>query len=251
GADAELDPAMRDAHDRDEAVAEIGLRRRAYADPRSGAGDEVELRPVGVGRVDDGRPPAETALAVEQRDRTKAVLREAPLDLAWLLVRVHVQRQFVRVGVPAQLAEGLGPARAHGVRSDPDGDPLAAKRLEPAQVVGDGVLAEAWAAAPQVAGEEAHERNSRFRGSCRSGPGLVEPEVVELSARRVAVRPQLAIDVDVIAGDLVDGEGLGKLDHPAAPGPEVASRSPAPEGPLERVAMGVHEARDGDRRHRR
>src|SRR5438093_9777907 len=43
GADADSDPARTDALDGQEAVAEVRLRRRARADPRAGAGEEVEL----------------------------------------------------------------------------------------------------------------------------------------------------------------------------------------------------------------
>ena len=42
-ADAERDPALEQAADRREAVAEIRLRRRADADPRAGVGEQVEL----------------------------------------------------------------------------------------------------------------------------------------------------------------------------------------------------------------
>src|SRR6266516_6904411 len=49
GADADADPARAHALDGKEAVAEVGLRRRTGADPRSRVGEEVELITVRVG----------------------------------------------------------------------------------------------------------------------------------------------------------------------------------------------------------
>ena len=74
-----------------EAVAEVGLGRRAGADTRAGAREQVELGAVGMRCVHDRRALAEAAGPVEQLDRPDAVLGEALLDLARLLVRVHVQ----------------------------------------------------------------------------------------------------------------------------------------------------------------
>src|SRR5205823_2759785 len=103
-----------------EAVAEIGLGRRAYADPRSRFGEEVELASVGVGRVDDGRVRAETAGLREQLDRAQAVLGQALLDLARLLVGVDVQRQALGSRVASELLEPVARARAHGVGGEAD-----------------------------------------------------------------------------------------------------------------------------------
>ena len=81
-------------------------------------------------RVHDRRPLAQAALAFEQRDRPQAVLGEALLDLPRLLVGMDVQRQRVRVGVGAELAQRVGRAGAHGVGGDADCDPVRAQRLE-------------------------------------------------------------------------------------------------------------------------
>ena len=86
---------MQQPLDRQEAVAEVRLGRRARADARAGGREQVELVAVGVRRVDDGRARAEAAARVEQLDRAQAVLGEALLDLARLLVGVDVQRQLV------------------------------------------------------------------------------------------------------------------------------------------------------------
>ena len=114
--------AVADARDRQEAVAEVRLGRRADADARAGVAQQVELVAVGVRRVHDRRPRAEAALACEQLDRAQAVLGEALLDLARLLVGVHVQRQVVLGGVPPELAQRVGRAGAHGVGGDADAD---------------------------------------------------------------------------------------------------------------------------------
>src|SRR5438132_406228 len=94
-------------------------------------------------RVDDRRPLRETAAALEQLDRADAVLGEALLDLARLLVRVDVERQPLCDGVAAELLEPVRRARADGVGGDADADPALAQLLEAAQVLGDRVLAEA------------------------------------------------------------------------------------------------------------
>ena len=85
-------PRSQQRLDRRVAVAEVRLGRRAEADAGTGVGEEVELVRVGVRGVDDGRPRAETARAGEQLDRADAVLGEAFLDLARLLVGVDVER---------------------------------------------------------------------------------------------------------------------------------------------------------------
>ena len=118
GADAERDPAVLDPRGREEAVAEVGLRRRAGADRRSRLGEQVELRAVGVGGVHDGRPRAEAAGAGEELDRPAAVLGEALLDLARLLAGVDVQRQLLGGRVPPDLLEPVGRAGANRVGGD-------------------------------------------------------------------------------------------------------------------------------------
>ena len=95
GADAHPDASMQYALNRQEAVAEIRLGRRARADPRAALGEQVELVPVGVRRVHDRRARAEAAAVGEELDRPETVLGEALLDLARLFVRVDVQGQLV------------------------------------------------------------------------------------------------------------------------------------------------------------
>ena len=62
-------PRCSTARDRQEAVAEVRLGRRARADPRAGGGEQVELVAVGVRGVHDRRAGRQAALAVEQLDR--------------------------------------------------------------------------------------------------------------------------------------------------------------------------------------
>ena len=129
-ADADRDAARADALGREEAVAEVRLRRRAGADRRAVRGEEVELSPVGVGRVHDRRPLGQAAGPREQLDRPAPVLGEALLDLFRLLVGVDVQREAVLGSVAADLLEPVGRARAYGVGCEPDCDPVAAQLLD-------------------------------------------------------------------------------------------------------------------------
>src|SRR5690348_14263632 len=88
GADADPDPALAKLLDRREAAAQVRLGGWAEASPRSRFRDEIELVVVRVRRVDDGRSRPEAAGVREELDRAHAVLREALVDLARLLVRV-------------------------------------------------------------------------------------------------------------------------------------------------------------------
>src|SRR6476646_5055623 len=114
-ADADADPACAELQHRREAVAEVRLRGRADAHPGASVGEEVELARIGMGRVHDRRARAEAARICEQLDRAQAVLGEALLDLAWLLVGVDVQRQPLRGRVATELLEPIAGAGTHGV----------------------------------------------------------------------------------------------------------------------------------------
>src|SRR5262249_34231193 len=65
GADAEADTAFAEPLDRREAVSEVRLRRGAEADPGARIRDQVELGPVGVSGVDDGRVGAKAPTLCE------------------------------------------------------------------------------------------------------------------------------------------------------------------------------------------
>jgi hypothetical protein len=90
-----------------------------------------------------GRAFAEAARAVEAARWADAVLGEALLDLARLLVGVDVQRQTLRGCVAPDLLEPVRGARAHGVGGKPDGDAAAAQVLDLAQVLDDRLLPKA------------------------------------------------------------------------------------------------------------
>ena len=198
--------------------------------------------PIGVRRVHDRRVRTEAARLVEQLDRTHGVLREALLDLARLLVRVHMQRQRVRCGVRAELAQGVGRARADGMRGDSDTDAVAAQRLDLLEVLGHGLLAEPIDAAAEIAGIEEDERDTGLGRRLSGRMGLLEAEVVELADRREAVGPQLPVDLDVLAADLLDGQRVRQREHPVPPRPEVTATVAASKCALERVAVRVDEA---------
>ena len=178
--------------DRQEAVAEIRLGRRARADAGAGLGHEVELAAVGVRRVDDRRARAEAAGLREQLDGAEAVLGDALLDLARLLVGVDVKRQRLLRRVAAQLLEPVARARAHGVGGDADADAGAAQLLELAEVVGHGVLAEPVDPAAAVGDVEQDELDAGGGRRLGRGSRLVRAEVVELADRRVPGGEHLA-----------------------------------------------------------
>src|SRR6185437_13354741 len=98
--------------------------------------------------------------------------------------------------------------------------------------------------AAQVAGVQEDECDARLRRRLGRRAGLREPQVVELADCGEAVRTQLAVDLDVLAADLLDGEGSREREHPVAPGPEVAAAVAAAEGALKGVAMRVDKARN-------
>ena len=122
---------------RDESVAQVCLGRRADADPRAAVAKQVELGPVRVRRVHDGRTGAEAPCGREQLDRPHAVLHEALLDLARLLVGMDVEDERVLVGVATELLEPLAWAGADGVGGDTDRDSPLTKRLDLGDVRAD------------------------------------------------------------------------------------------------------------------
>ena len=243
-ADADGDAALEDALDREVPVAEIRLGRGADADARAALSEEVELRVVGVRRVDDRRPRAEAAVLREQLDGPDAVLLDAFLDLARLLVGVDVQREIVFGGVASDPREPRGWAGADGVGGEADPDPAFPQVLDLVQVLGRRGLAEAGEPAPRVGGVEEDEGDS---GGCR-GLGccerLLEAEVVELADRGVARAAHLAVHLLVVDADALGRLPVRELEHRVAPGPEVAALGAAAERALEGVAVRVDEAGD-------
>ncbi len=227
---------------RQEAVAEIRLRRQTRAHPRAGLRDQVELVPVGVRGVHDRRARPEAAAVREQLDRPHAVLGDALLDLTRLLVGVHVQRQAFSGCVAAELLEPVARARAHGVGGDADARAGRAQLLDSAQILRDRVLAEAIEPAARVRDVEQHELDAGLGARLDRRVRLREPEIVELADRRVTGVAHLRVDPRVLRSDVSRGLTPGELEHRVAPGPEVAALGPTPQRPLEGVAVCVHEA---------
>ena len=173
-----------------------------------------------------------------------AVLGEALLDLARLLVRVHVQRQPVLRRRSAELLEPVARAGAHGVGGDADADACGAELLEPAQVVGDRRLAEAVDAAARVGDVEEHELDARFGRRLGRRVRLGQAEVVELADGGVAGGAHLPVDPGVALADPSRCLTPGQVQHGLPPRPEVLALVPAAQAPLEGVAVGVDEPRE-------
>jgi glycoprotein endo-alpha-1,2-mannosidase len=240
-ADAEPDPAVEDALDRQEAVAEVRLRRRAGADSTVRLAEEVELASVRIGRVDDGRARAEAAAVREELDRAHAVLGHALLDLAWLLVGVNVERQLVLRRVAAELDEPLTWTGANRVRGHADTDPGSPQLLEPPQVLRDGRLAKAVEPTAGIGGVEEHELDPCVRRCSGGGVRLGEAEVMELAHRGVAGFTHLGVHRRVLLAHALGRLAASKLEHGLAPGPEVGALSTTAQRPLESMAVDVDE----------
>ena len=192
-------------------------------------------------RVDDRRARAEAAARVEQLDRPHAVLREALLDLARLLVGVNMERQLVLRGVPAELLEPVSRACTDGVGPDADPDACGAQILELREVRSDRLLPEAVDAAARVGDVEEDDLDLRLGGGPDGRVRLGETEVVELADSRPARGAELAVEIGIARADMSWRLTPGHVQHGLAPGPEVPARRALAERALEGVAMGVYE----------
>ena len=227
-----------------EAVPEVCLRRRARADRRAGVAEQVELPAVRVCRVHDDRPLPEAAAFGEELDRADAVLREALLDLAWLLVCVDVERQRLARGIAPELLEPVAGAGTNGVGGDADREPLGSQPLEVVDVGRDRGLPHPLDPAARVRRVEAHEPDAGLVGGLCRRKRRLDAQVVELADRGVSGGSHLAVGAGV---ELADGGGrlsLGEREHRLAPRPEVAVGRSTPERALERVAVDVDEPRE-------
>ena len=224
----------RDSLHGQEAVAEVRLGRGAGADPGSRFGQEVELPIVRMRRMDDRRARAEAAGLGEELDRPHAVLFDALVDLARLLVGVDVEGQIVLLGVAADLLEPVGRTGADGVGGEPDPDAALLEPLDLVQVFGGRMLPEALQAAAPVGGVEEDEVDARCLRCLRGRERLLEAEVVELADRGVAGGEQLAVHELVVGAHALRRLLVGQGEHRVAPGPEVAACRCAPEVPAER-----------------
>jgi CDP-diacylglycerol--glycerol-3-phosphate 3-phosphatidyltransferase len=246
GPDADADRALAHTLDRQEAVAEARFRRGARTDACAGPREQIELIAVRVRRMDDRRALGETAGAIEQLDRPEAVLGETLLDLARLLVCVHVQRQALVGRVAPDRLEPPGRACAYGVRCDTNGDAAPAERLDLLDVLVHRVLPEAGQTAALVGREQQHDPYPRLLGGVHCRERLGQPEVVELADGRVAGVPELTVDLDVLPADERGCLVLGLRQHQLPPRPEVAALATASQGALEGVTVGVDESRQAE-----
>ena len=233
-----------------------------------------------VGRVDGGEALAEQAVPVEEADGCDAVGGDALFVLGRLLRDVAVQRD-VALGGPRP--DDLGRRRVdrpHGVDRGAD---ARRRRCQPVEVRGAGrpperiAVAEAPLnriqldpdAAVQVAGVEQRDANA---GRCGGGdqrrphrvriviwnPTGVVVDVVELADARDAGERHLAEHRSGEPVVRLRRQALGRRVHLLAPRPERADADlgGAPQQPVERVTVGVGEARqreagEAGRRRRR
>jgi hypothetical protein len=248
-ADADGDAALENALDGEVAVTEVRLGRGADADARAVLSEEVELRVVGVRRMDDRRPQAQKAVLCEQFDGPDAVLLDAVLDLPRLLVGVHVKRQPLRCGVATDLLEPVGGAGAHGVGGEPDSDAGHAQCLDFGEIGSDRGLPRSREPSTRVRDVEQHERDSRVGGGVGGGVCLGHAEVVELADRGESRCAHLSVCLGVGRANELGRLPVGFGKHSGSPGPEVGSRSAAAQRALERMAVRVHESRQLQRAH--
>ena len=181
-------PRSQSALDRREAVAEVRLgrraRRRRARRRRASRSSSASFACVAWTTVVRGpRQPR----AGEQLDRSDAVLGEALLDLARLLVGVDVERQALalRVARRSPRASRRGQARTEW-GATPTREPARRAALDLREVAATESCAEAGEPAAAVSGVEEHELDPGLRGGLGGCERLVEAEVVELADGRVA-----------------------------------------------------------------
>ena len=251
-ADAQRDPPVSDPDRRQEAVPEVRLRRGARTNRGAAVAEQIELDAVGMGRVDDRGPLAEAAAVREQLDRPKPVLGDALLELARLLVGVHVERKGLLARVAPELLEPVAGARADGVRGDRDRKPSLSEALELVEIRGDGLLAHARQPATRVGRVDAYEDDPCLLRRLCGGEGRLGAEVVELAHRREPRGPHLAVRPGVERTHRGLRLTTRLVEHALPPRPEVAIGGATPERALEGVAVRVHEPGQADRsRHAR
>jgi CDP-diacylglycerol--glycerol-3-phosphate 3-phosphatidyltransferase len=226
---------------RKEAIAEIGLGRRARTDDRARCSEEIELCAVGVRRMYDGRSLIEAAGPGEKLDRAAPVLGPALLDLAGLFVRVDVERKSLCVCVVRNLLEPLGRTGPNGVGCHADPKTGRPEILDLREILLNRFLAEARKSTARIGDVEEDELDSgRLRRFSR-GERLGVPKVMELAHSRVAGGAHLPI------GGLVRRSHESRIlprrfrEHRLSPRPEVVASGRAAQGALERVAVSIDE----------
>jgi hypothetical protein len=152
--------------------------------------------------MDDGRARREATCFREELDRAQPVFGNALVDLARLLVGVHVQRQVVRLRVRAELLEPVARAGAHGVGGDADTQAASTQRLELLEILGDRFLPESLDPAARVRDVEQHDLDLYLGSRLGCAERLLEPEVVELADGRVPRVTKFLIDRDIFVTHL-------------------------------------------------
>ena len=242
--DAEGNRPRADPFSRKEAVSEIGLGRRARADDASARGEQIKLGTVRMGCVDDGGPLAEAARSCKQLDRAAAVLCQALLDLARLLVGVHGAGRLGRRSARSPRASRR--AGANGVRSDSDAESRGPQGFCLGHVRRDRLLTRAGEPASCIGHVQEHELDARCRGglrrserSGRRGSGTL---------RRPCTRPRASRGMSARrARTSVRCPTFRFREHRLAPRPEILSCGASSQRSLERVTVGVHEPRESKR----
>jgi hypothetical protein len=195
-----------------------------------------------VGCVHDRRARTETAAGGKELDRSQAVLSETLLDLARLLVGVHMQGELVFRRVTAKLLEPVPRASPDGVGGNADADSRRPQLLEPTQILGDRLLPEAIDAAACVGDVQQDDLDARLGRRLRSSMCFCEAEIVELADGGVACGAELPVDPDIALSDQPRCLTPGQVQHGLAPRPEVRALRPPAQRPLEGMAMRVDEA---------
>ena len=254
----DADVRVRADADADAALAELArpARSRRRGSPRSSGRRRRARPPRRAGRA---RAPSACVawttvvrgprqpVSREQLDRADAVLGEALLDLARLLVGVDVQRQALarrRSGRSPRASRAGRRARSGGRRRR--ASPRRAQRLDAARGTRRPTPAGSGRARRARRRREEHELDARLRGGLDGGERLVEAEVVELADGRVAGGEHLAVDLRrSSAGPAPASDAAASSSIALAPGPEVAALGAPAQRALEGVAVRVHEARQG------
>jgi hypothetical protein len=174
------------------------------------------------------------------------VLGETLIDLARLLVGVDVQGEGLGGRVPPELLEPVARAGADRVGGNADAHAGGPQLLQLREIVGDRLLPEPLDPAAAIGGKQQDELDAGLGCGLDGSLRLGEPEVVELADGRVPGVEHLAINLDVAGANLLCRQRGRQLEHRLAPAPEVVALVSASQRALERVRMGVHEARQGE-----
>ena len=178
-----------------EPVAEVRLRRRARADRRARRGEEVELRAVGVRRVDDRRALAEAACAAQAaRSGGTRARRGTPRSPAAARRRergagAHARRRTGR-SPRASRADRRGRSAGRARRGCPG-----ARSSSTSARYADTDSWRKRARPPRAYATWSSTRSTPAASAASAAANAsASAEVVELSDRRVAGRPHLAVD---------------------------------------------------------